>query len=228
MSVIKAFLLDEHWQGGVTVRGAELDVASKNQVNEFQGETSAKRKPRLPHYVTPDRLRRDGYTDDMIKALNPLSTPIAYQDAYEKNAQARKEFEAKPENANRDFTPPYHPGRRIVRGTSDPQGGATMVRFHKIESRAEGEWHASPYEMELKLGEVSRKIRNGLDVRTTVTRILDLDGERDYVSDATLKPGMYDVELSFTLSRSQQAKVDPENVDYGNTRKTKDRYKPKP
>lgn len=189
---------------------------------------------RLPHYVTPERLEREGYTPDMIKTLNPKSTPIAYHEAEKRNAEERARHEERPENKGKDYIPTYHPDKRIVKGESDPEGGAKLARFHPDEDDPAGRFHASPQEIQEKLERQMNAGRQNADVKVKVKEALALPTDPNYVSEAELQPGRYNVELSFAVSGGQQANIEPvkvidsetriEQIKYSNTTPTKEAY----
>lgn len=181
-------------------------------------------KPQLPHFVTPDTLRIMGVPQAMIDSLHPLSTPIVYFEADQRNAQEKANFEA--DNPGATHIPSYLTMSGIVKGEANPQGSVGLEQVH-AGTKPLSNWHASQEELTEHLREVS-----GLDIAAKVLAVLDLPKTPNYASKAELEPyefrdlstldegysgQMVMVELSFNRVGTAQAVIDNKKMRYSGT-----------
>ncbi|MDP7143331.1 MAG: hypothetical protein QF692_03540 [Alphaproteobacteria bacterium] len=172
---------------------------------------------RLPHYKTPGSLKKMGFTDDVINALNPQSTPIAYHSTQE-NAKHAAEIRRE-EGKNVKVIPAYKDDSRVVRGPANPDGSGPFGRGHEQGDEPEGSWHFSKQEVQQRLQDEFSSGSSG-SVSAAITKILDLPKEPNYVSDGSFMPGEYNIEISFTVSGAQQIRNDTRGgVKWDNTKK---------
>ncbi len=148
---------------------------------------------------------------DIISTLNPRSTPISYPEANERNRRGQERHDQDPERAGRAYIPEYKPDSYITKGPPNPQGSELLGHAHKSKKEpASSDWLFSKQEAQ-------EKYIPGREGAQFLQNLLDLPEEPKYTSDAKTGSGEYIVELSFTFSGAQQAKVPLENTTYSNT-----------
>lgn len=122
------------------------------------------------------------------------------------SAQENANFATNMKRPESEIIPPYQENSRVVRGSANPEGSGPFGRAYTDERNRRGEWMFSKEEMKQRIQQEFPNVKPS-EISQKVTKVFDLPQNKNNLTDVNMSPGSYGVEISYTLSGSQQIRV---------------------